>query len=171
MVEKIKLAAMKRKVDDEVFTGRNHSEIILTRPKGDLCGAEQGFITDTNRFVGRSEAGEIAFFAEQIDEPTNQLFSEDITGDWPWAKEVIADLQAENARLREENRWIPVSERLPKNTDDVWMCSIKVKTLRKAGYGFYSKHCKKWIWFDRHGDKPTHWKPIILPEQALKDKQ
>ena len=96
---KIKLAAIKRK-DGVVFTGRNHGEIFGTRPKNDLDGSQQGFITDTNEFVGRAKAAVIAFAAEQTSKLERQLFSEDITGDWPWAKDVIAKLKAENKRLR-----------------------------------------------------------------------
>ncbi len=98
-MEKIKLAAIQRSSDGVVFTGRNHAEIIQTRLKGELTTSVQGFITDANRFVGRSEAAEIALAAGQIDKPTNQLFSEDITGDWPWAKDVIKQLQATNKKL------------------------------------------------------------------------
>lgn len=38
----------------------------------------EGFLTSQNRFVSRKEAGQIAFEAGQIDEPTDCLFSEDI---------------------------------------------------------------------------------------------
>ncbi len=101
-MDKIKLAAIKRESDSIVFTGRNHAEIILTRPKGELTGSEQGFITEANEFVSRKRAGKIAFTAGQIDKPTEQLFSEDITGEWPWAKEQIAQLQSDLAKAKEE---------------------------------------------------------------------
>lgn len=101
MVE-VKLAAIKRKSDGIVFTGRNHSEIILTRPGGELKGSEQGFITNENIFVSRGEAGKIAFEAGQTPKHEDLLFSEDLTGDWPWSKEIIAELQAENKRLKED---------------------------------------------------------------------
>lgn len=41
----------------------------------------QGFLTNKNRFVDRTEAAKIAFEAKQIDEPTTHpigLFSEDL---------------------------------------------------------------------------------------------
>lgn len=38
----------------------------------------QGFLTNTNRFVSREEAAEIAFAAGQIKEQTTRLFSEDL---------------------------------------------------------------------------------------------
>lgn len=39
---------------------------------------EQGFLTNTNRFVGRAEAADIAFKSGQIDKPKTYLFSEDV---------------------------------------------------------------------------------------------
>jgi hypothetical protein len=39
---------------------------------------EQGFLTNTNRFVGRREAAIIAYAAKQIDQPKEILFSEDL---------------------------------------------------------------------------------------------
>lgn len=38
----------------------------------------QGFLTSKNRFVDRKEAGRIAFYANQIKEQTDCLFSEDL---------------------------------------------------------------------------------------------
>lgn len=105
-MEMIKIAAIKRK-DGTVFTGRNHAQIIQTRTfdnVSELKGGEQGFITEANRFVGRTEAAEIALKAEQISKPTTQLFSEDITGEWPWAKDQIKQLQAELDKAEAENK-------------------------------------------------------------------
>ena len=39
---------------------------------------EQGFLTNTDRFVSREEAAKIAFNAGQIKKETNRLFSEDL---------------------------------------------------------------------------------------------
>jgi hypothetical protein len=39
---------------------------------------EQGFLTNTNRFVGREEAAQIAFDSGQIDQHTITLYSEDL---------------------------------------------------------------------------------------------
>jgi hypothetical protein len=39
---------------------------------------EQGFLTNTNRFVSREEAGEIAFAAGQTTEKKTTLYSEDL---------------------------------------------------------------------------------------------
>jgi hypothetical protein len=38
----------------------------------------QGFLTNTNRFVNREEAAQIAFQANQIDKLKDKLFSEDL---------------------------------------------------------------------------------------------
>ncbi len=93
MGETIKCAAIKR-TDGIILAGRNHSFIIQHSPKG-TCGKEsmQGFLTSSGRFVGRVEAGCIAFDAKQIKKPIDVLFSEDITQDNPWAGEQIKTLQ------------------------------------------------------------------------------
>lgn len=98
-MEKIKLAAIRRKSDGMVFTGRNHSEVILSRVFNGISELKlkentQGFVTFENRFVDRKEGGKIAFEAGQIKKPTDFLFSEDITGDNPWAGDQIKTLLA-----------------------------------------------------------------------------
>ena len=47
---------------------------------GEDCSGEheQGFLTNTNRFVGREEGAKIAFEYGQIKEETTRLFSEDL---------------------------------------------------------------------------------------------
>ena len=66
-----------------VVCGRRHHNCIITL---DVLGGElkeyiehiQGFITNTDRFVDRKEAGYIAFNAGQIKKPNDYLFSEDL---------------------------------------------------------------------------------------------
>jgi len=77
--------------------------------------------------------------------------------------EAFDQLQDENERLKEENRWIPVSEGLPKNPG-------RLLAFGKDGYGYeiviattYNFEFKKF----RILQDVTHWKPIILPEQSL----
>lgn len=72
----------------DVMCGKRHSDILhrmfLMRIDYDRNTAVQGFMTDTNQFVDRYEAMELAYDAGQIDEKTydscRQLFSEDV---WP----------------------------------------------------------------------------------------
>lgn len=82
-------AAIKRS-DGIILAGRNHGYIIQHSPYG-TCKASsiRGFLTSEGEFVGRSAAANIAFDSGQIKKPTNQLFSEDITQDNPWAGEII----------------------------------------------------------------------------------
>ncbi len=98
-MEKINCAAIKRS-DNIIIAGRNHAFVFQHSPK-DTCGqnSEQGFITSNARFVDRTEAADIAFEAGQIKKPTNVLFSEDITGDNPWAGEIIEQLRTSHAAL------------------------------------------------------------------------
>jgi len=66
-----------------VLCGRRHHNIIynfnaLVFGKLKSKDENQGFLTSKDRFVDRKEAGEIAFAAKQIPEPTKCLFSEDL---------------------------------------------------------------------------------------------
>jgi len=76
----------------------------------------------------------------------------------------------------EKHRWIPVSERLPTLKD---ACEGQDQRCRDGtvdvigvdinGFVFGANYFPKMnVW--NFGTEPTHWKPIILPEQALKDK-
>jgi hypothetical protein len=92
---KIKSAAIKTK-DGRVFVGRSHAEIFqMMKDCGVVCnrGCVQGFVTDTGigDFVDRKEAAQIAFDAGQTNRLESVLFSEDLTGDWPWAKKEKQD--------------------------------------------------------------------------------
>lgn len=100
-MEKICCAAIKRS-DGIILAGRNHAFVIKHSPFG-TCknNSLQGFLTSEARFVGRSEAGTIAYAAKQIATPTKMLLSEDITNDDPWAGEIIENLQTEIAKLKE----------------------------------------------------------------------
>jgi len=69
-----------------VVLGHRHGQCMWTM--GALTGLrsvepevgeyEQGFLTNTNRFVGREEAGLIAFTAGQTKEFKTTLYSEDL---------------------------------------------------------------------------------------------
>ncbi len=83
----------------------------------------------------------------------------------------------EICRLQDEldkYRWIPVAERLPEPTKEthplqsplVWLAII-VENKIVAVKAWYEKANNQW--WDVYGEKVsgTHWKPIILPKQAL----
>ena len=71
---------------------------------------------------------------------------------------LATNLQTELAQLREENRWIPTTERLPKIGESVLLlASDKMGVpLPKIIYGRWAKYSKKELF--------THWRPIILPK-------
>jgi len=81
--------------------------------------------------------------------------------------EELLELEAENKRLKEENRWIPVSEK-PELFDVPHPHSEEVLIFGVEGMkrliGWFEKD-RGW----RYGDGtievfPTLWKPIILPK-------
>jgi len=72
--------------------------------------------------------------------------------------------------MKEQNRWIPVSERLPEEGQfcHLYMPEFNSNCPQK---GLYLSDKKVWlttIKYRKRTRKVTHWKPIILPEQALK---
>lgn len=84
---RIKCAAIRNTAGD-IVEGRSHADAYMTvYPDENFRRSEQGFVTDTGEFVDRKEAGRIAFEAGQINKPTDCLFSENLTGDWPWKKD------------------------------------------------------------------------------------
>lgn len=83
-VIKIKCAAIRSKTGS-IVEGRSHADAYTTAyPDENFRRAECGFVTDTGKFVSRKEAGVIAFEAGQTNKLIDFLFSEDLTGDWPW---------------------------------------------------------------------------------------
>lgn len=87
MTEQCICAAI-RLPNGEVWRGHRHDDAIQTAGKADVArqdifDAEQGFITSSNRFVGREEgarlqhaAGIVSADSGQL--PTGMLFSEDL---------------------------------------------------------------------------------------------
>lgn len=82
-MEKIKEAAI-RVFSGKIYTGKRHCDCIMAAGKAGETGSldrEQGFMTESGRFVGRREAREIAEKAGQLIERAskgNILYSEDI---------------------------------------------------------------------------------------------
>lgn len=89
---RIKCAAIKTK-EGRIFEGKNHAICFQVMkqdgvPRLQTQNCKPGFVTDEGNFVDRYEAAEIAFKAGQTSKLESPLFSEDLTGDWPWKKKV-----------------------------------------------------------------------------------
>ena len=76
------------------------------------------------------------------------------------AVDKIRELQAENAKLKEElerHRWIPVEERLPDEDGEVFVIRSNLRYPERR------------FWCNGKWWCPvaciTHWKPIILPKE------
>jgi hypothetical protein len=81
------------------------------------------------------------------------------------AADLIESLTAENKRLKEERRWIPLTERIPTEQDADSRLCIEA----------YSKHLEQYIicrWYFVLDDKETtHWRKITqLPEESEESK-
>lgn len=88
----IKCAAL-RTEDGRIFEGRSHADCYQAMKDAgvpripDARNCDQGFVTSEGEFVDRYRAAEVALEAGQTKKLESPLFSEDLTGDWPWKKE------------------------------------------------------------------------------------
>ena len=80
----------------------------------------------------------------------------------------VRELESENARLKDAQRWIPVSERLPDNWESVLTIDIS-KSTRDMVSAFYNPETSLWsTHFSMYSDSDlwvTHWMP--LPESPI----
>ena len=80
----------------------------------------------------------------------------------------VRELESENARLKDAQRWIPVSERLPDNWESVLTIDIS-KSTRDMVTAFYNPETSLWsTHFSMYSDSDlwvTHWMP--LPESPI----
>jgi len=81
---KIVAAAIKHESGRVFFLPQpyRHCDVFMELPKGELANGEQGFMTDENKFVNRTEAYKIADKAGQIlrrpDTTPGTLYTEDL---------------------------------------------------------------------------------------------
>jgi hypothetical protein len=69
-----------------------------------------------------------------------------------------AELEAENQQLREQMRWIPVSERLPVCYENVLVTN---ESSIDTAHRFMQKGEAKWASLMNI----SYWKPILLPQE------
>lgn len=96
--------------------------------------------------------------------------NEKLADDFNYAHEKKKELQAENERLKEQLRWIPVSERLPED-DGIYLTKYKGDKRQRhdekmhiRSYPFWGIYKTKWVYKNQTKYSITHWKPIVLPE-------
>lgn len=114
-------------------------------------------------YCDSQDYGELVFITNSTHEALVDL------GNW------IGDLQAEREKLKGElriHRWIPVSERLPKQwTESNYRSeSVLVTDGTDVWVTCYQNNLSKWM-SGRYSPNPdgiTHWKPVVLPKQVLK---
>lgn len=86
----------------------------------------------------------------------------------------VAQLEKELSQLREADRWVPVSERLPdKNPNSVFgEESVEVFVIDDQGnfdVSCYDYQSKTWSYNYEYDPEITHWKPPAPPtEQTIK---
>ena len=71
----------------------------------------------------------------------------------------VRELESENARLKDAQRWIPVSERLPEDGKPVWVCTI----WNEQHSGFLIDGVWVGLFRDFREGEITHWMPLPEP--------
>jgi len=86
--------------------------------------------------------------------------------------EPFKQLQAKVKRLEEENRWIPVSKKLPKE-EGIYLTKYKGDGRQRLNekmwirsYPFWGIFKDNWIYKKQTKYCITHWKPIVLPRDT-----
>ena len=74
----------------------------------------------------------------------------------------VRELESENARLKDAQRWIPVSERLPEDGKPVWVCTI----WNEQHSGFLIDGVWVGLFRDFREGEITHWMPLPEPSQV-----
>lgn len=103
----------------------------------------------------------------------------DIEADLKIANAEVEQLRAEVAKLREENRWIPIGERMP--TERAYYLAVverlapeelggnetRIRIMRWMGEDWrYAYHIPEWI-NEAITETVTHWKPLpSAPEKG-----
>lgn len=82
----------------------------------------------------------------------------------PVASQLFEEAAQEIERLRDERRWIPVSERLPEDGQSVLACFEKSGGVGCATF----VELYKWFETDRGCFGATHWMPLPEPPEATK---
>ena len=94
----------------------------------------------------------------------------------------ISTLESENARLKDAQRWIPVSERLPEKPPDYfkdghwWMVSGEDFIVADSDGKVYEAHwtygcsCNNYFWYVNSLTpltNITHWRPLPKPPKGV----
>ena len=86
------------------------------------------------------------------------------------AAAAIERLSAENAELREAQRWIPTSERLPISNKPVQVYMPKLYMSVQTGFydRYYGEDDDEWYEHWVAPSEVTHWKPLPKPPEEEK---
>lgn len=105
--------------------------------------------------------------------------SHDVSDLYKEPKELTREeqLEAENKRLIELHRWIPVGERLPESIKQLHYSRDVLIVQSDWGLctAYYQNVDQLWVIYgsyerpQEYQNKITHWKPIILPQQVVKE--
>ena len=85
-------------------------------------------------------------------------------------EEKLTSVEEENARLKEERRWIPVSERMPESNRRVIFISLEGTVY----CGMHQSSVPQWVadgcYFHSSWYKfVTHWMPLPEPPQEVEE--
>ena len=99
-------------------------------------------------------ANDIPYLLSEVDR-LNALHKREIIITGEYAQRVI-DLTARAEKAEAENRWIPVGERLPEDSEPVYVYCPTGRGSVEATMGMMAR-AHKYTWY-------THWMPRAVPE-------
>lgn len=81
------------------------------------------------------------------------------------APPLLNDAVAEIKRLRTERRWIPVSERLPEDGQNIIACFAFGSVVGEVGEATFNKR-DGWFYNEHGAWGATHWMPLPEPPET-----
>ena len=146
-------------IEAYIVTSRSDSELLPFSDRTFRSAAQAGEYRDWLLTLSAYDKHDLIIrpvrivFTDTVESPVDLAHPPTLRGviDAKILKERIAQLEAENAKLREEQRWIPVGERLPEEDQSVL---ARHKDGSSICFRYYEPY--------KNFQSITHWMP--LPE-------